>query len=53
MAEKMGKLTEEDVIEIRELHASGKWNQRELADIFGVSKPHISNIIRGKKWHRV
>lgn len=44
------KLSESDVHEIREMWQTGNWKQFELADIFGVSKSHISNIISGRKF---
>lgn len=46
----MAKLTEEDVLEIRTLWATGLHQQRELADRFGVSQPNISKIVRGRLW---
>ena len=44
------KLTQEEVLEIRELYAEGEWTQRELADEFGVRNSHISRIVRRKSW---
>lgn len=45
------KLTEEEVLEIRELYAAGGMTQQELADEFGVSNPTISYITRRKTWN--
>lgn len=44
------RLTESDVANIRDMWQSGNWKQIDLADIFGVSKSHISNIISGRKF---
>lgn len=40
------KLTSSDVRRIRQWHANGT-TQRELADMFAVSSPTISRIVRG------
>lgn len=48
----MAKLTNEDVIEIRELRSSGILLQ-ELSDLFGVTKSVISNVARHKSWKHV
>jgi hypothetical protein len=37
---------------IRCLKVTGGWKDWELADMFGVSRPCISNIIRRDTWHR-
>jgi len=47
------KLTRDDVIEIRRLYATGEHTQAELAEMFGVSQRHISNIVRRKHWKHV
>ncbi len=44
------KLTEQDVSQLKELYSSGKYNQRWLADKFGVSKSHISRVVCGREW---
>lgn len=41
------KLSDTDIDAIRSMR--GKCRQRDLADYFGVSEAHISNIMRGKK----
>jgi len=43
-------LVESQVIEIRELYSTGLVSQQDIADYFGVSRSHISNIITGHKW---
>ena len=44
------KLTEEDVLEIREMFSTGKYYQWELGEIFGVCQAEISMIVNNKKW---
>lgn len=44
------KLTEEEVLEIRELYAAGKGTQQGLADKFGVTNPTVNYIVNGKTW---
>lgn len=46
----MARLTEVDVGQIRQRYASGGFTQQALAQEFGVSRPHISDIVRGRKW---
>lgn len=43
------KLTELDVIEIRDLYRYG-YLQRELAEFYGVGRRHISDIVNKKCW---
>jgi transcriptional regulator with XRE-family HTH domain len=43
------KLTSIDIAEIKTRYDMGE-TQQVLADDFGVSRGHISNIVRGKKW---
>ncbi len=42
------KLTVNDVREIRRLKAEG-WTQQRLADVFGVSRTQIGNVVNGKQ----
>ena len=46
------KLTEAQVRDIKARQASGE-RQADLAREYGVSRPTISNIIRGKRWRRL
>ncbi len=46
------KLTEDDVREIRELR-NDCWLQREIADIYGISRSHVGNICTGKNWKHI
>lgn len=47
------KLTEEDVIEIRKLYASGEYKQEDLAEKYNVQRGHISRLVRGIEWVHV
>ncbi|UPI12194.1 hypothetical protein [Bacillus phage SBSphiJ2] len=47
------KLTEKDVVDIRNLYAAGKHTQLELAKRFGVSEATISGIITRRYWKHV
>ena len=49
----MAKLTEEEVLEIRQCYAQGGIYQRELAKIYGVSKNSISHIVHRKCWAHI
>jgi len=47
------KLTEAQVIEIRNLYAGGGHNQLELAAIYGVDGSVISEIVNRKIWRHI
>ncbi len=47
------KLTEEEVKEIRRLYSTGKYFQKELGNMFGVSFPQVSHIINNKQWRKI
>lgn len=47
------KLTENEVLEIRELHSTGRYSQEKLAVKFGVNQTMISGIVRKQFWMRV
>lgn len=44
------KLTADDVVDIKALLITSKFNQKEIAAIYGVDPSHISDIKRGKRW---
>ena len=44
------KLSDEQVIEIRQLYRTGKYTYKQLAKRFEVSSAQIISIIRWKKW---
>jgi len=45
-----GKLTTQDVSEIRELLAKGNLTHREIAEHFGVSRVTVTHINTGRNW---
>lgn len=47
------KLTEKDVLKIRELFAKGNITQRKLAEMFNFRQGSISTIINRKRWKHV
>lgn len=47
------KLTETDIIDIREAYENGSATQKELAQKYGVSQPLMSQIVNGKAWTHV
>lgn len=49
----LAKLTEEQVIKIRELYATGNYTQQELANKFNVLQCTISDIINNKTWKHI
>jgi len=46
------KLTNEDVLEIRRLHANGM-SHRSIAKKYGMAKSPIGDLLRGKTWKNV
>lgn len=44
------KLTENDVIKIRKLYLTGMYSQREIGELFLISRSNISYIINRKSW---
>ena len=51
-APRPGRLTDADIITIRERRAAGA-RQADLARDFGVTDGQISMIVRGKRWPNV
>jgi len=47
------KLTENDVIEIRDKYKNGNYTQTELSKIYNVVQVTISDIIRRKSWSHI
>lgn len=47
------KLTENDVRDIRLMATQGGLQQKEIAKIYGVSRPCISRLLSGKTWSHV
>jgi len=44
------KLTEDNILKIRKLYSTGKYFQKELGKMFGVSRGHIGYIVTRKSW---
>jgi len=44
------KLTEKDIINIREWWDSGLYSRKQLSKLFTVEVPTVTNIINGKSW---
>jgi hypothetical protein len=47
------KITDQNVREIRQLYASGRYLQRELALRFRINQREVSEIIRNQHWKHV
>lgn len=47
------KLTEEEVVKIRKLYATGRYTQEVLGDMFNVTQMNISAITRRKTWNHI
>lgn len=47
------KLTEDDILDIRDLYATGDWTQQELADEFGVTSSNVSYVVNRKIWKHI
>ena len=47
------KLTELEVIRIRELWSSGDWTQQAIANDFGLEQTTVSSIVLRKTWKHV
>jgi hypothetical protein len=48
-----GKLTEDNVREMRVLYATGEYSFRELGEKYGVHLSNIAYVINGKIWNHV
>jgi len=46
----MARLTESEVIKIRNMYGSGQYTQTELGNIFGIDRRHIGNIVHKRSW---
>lgn len=44
------RLTEADVIRIRELHIRDGMTYPQIAEMFGMSRHHVAKIVRGERW---
>lgn len=50
MRQGRAKLTDQQVSEIREKHATRQYSQKRLGDEYGVSQSHIGGIVKYKCW---
>lgn len=48
-----GKLTEQDVREIRRLHATGEYTLGKLGEMFEVTFGMIGHIVKRRSWSHV
>lgn len=49
----MSKLTEDKVLQIKELYATGQYIQEELAAMFNIKRQNISKIVLGLRWKHI
>jgi len=47
------KLTEQQVLEIREKYSTGNYSQYKLAEEYNISRPNIGYIIRNEIWTHI
>lgn len=47
------KLTEADVLEIRDLFENKKYSHQKIADIFNVSRENVGSIVRRQTWTHI
>jgi predicted XRE-type DNA-binding protein len=47
------KLTAEQVLEIRRLYATGDYTQKQLGEMFGVTRTMIGDIVNRKNWTHI
>lgn len=47
------KLTQDDIVKIRELYKTGNYTHKKLANIFGIKSPAIGQIINRQRWTHV
>src|SRR5690606_14281879 len=50
---KKDRITDSDVLEIRKLYSSGKYSQREIGELYGVSGSHVGFIVNKKVYKHV
>ena len=52
-AHPLTNLTEEQVLQIREMGASGLYTQREIGQLFGIARPTVSGILNRRRWTHI
>ena len=45
------KINQQTVDRIRMMFLSGKYSHREISEIIGISRNHVTNIINNKRWY--
>lgn len=45
-----GRLTNEEVISMRKLYSTGNYTQKEIGEIYGISRRHAGDIVNEKRW---
>jgi group I intron endonuclease len=53
LCEKVSKLTEDQVWEAHRRYSTGDFQQKDLAQMFGINSSSMHNILRGKTWKHV
>jgi hypothetical protein len=46
-------LTQAGVANIRRLWATGRWSQQELAEMYEITQPSVSDIVNAKTWVKI
>jgi hypothetical protein len=49
----LAKLADENVLEARRLDATGKFRQKDLAEVYGVSQTTMGKALNGTQWSHV
>ena len=49
----MSFFTDDDIRRMREMWETGKYNQTELAEIFGCTRTNVGYIVRRRTWAHV
>lgn len=47
------RMTADDVLALREAYAAGEGSYRTLAARFGISRPHVSEIVTRRQWTHI
>ncbi len=47
------KLSNDDILEIQRFYSERKYNQPELAELYGVTQSCVSRVVTGKRWRHI
>ena len=47
------RLSNREVLSMRKIHKTGRYTHRQIAERFGVSRPRVSEILRGEAWTHI